>query len=345
MINDLKLIGSVVPEVIPMLQQRYKVLQGLYWLQPIGRRALSEALSLTERTLRTETEQLKRLDFISISKTGMRLTDKGEDIYNQLASLMDQVLGMQQIESKLAKYLGIARCISVSGDSDRQSQVISRLGKVLYHTLDEQLPNGENIIAVMGGTTMAQAAEQFENLETEHRHNLFVPARGGIGELMNVQANTISAVMAMKTNGAYRAIYVPEQLSVNTYESLLQEPSIAEVLSLIQGANCVIHSIGRALPMAVRRKMTEDEILMLKQNGAVAESFGYFFNQDGQIVYKTPRIGLKLSQLQNVPYMFAIAGGKSKAKAIAAYMKNAPKQTCLITDEAVASEILKGVTL
>ena len=49
MINDLKLIGSVVPEVIPMLQQRYKVLQGLYWMQPIGRRALSEALSLTER--------------------------------------------------------------------------------------------------------------------------------------------------------------------------------------------------------------------------------------------------------------------------------------------------------
>lgn len=95
---------------------------------------------------------------------------------------------------------------------------------------------------------------------------------------------------------------------------------------MIQGANCVIHSIRRALPMAVRRKMTEDEILMLKQSGAVAESFGYFFNQEGQIVYKTPRIGLKLSQLQNVPYMFAIAGGKSKAKAIAAYMKNAPSK-------------------
>ena len=44
------------------------------------------------------------------------------------------------------------------------------------------------------------------------------------------------------------------------------------MLSLIQGANCVIHSIGRAIPMAVRRKMTEDEILMLKQNGAIAES-------------------------------------------------------------------------
>lgn len=345
MLNDLKLIGSVVPEVIPMLQQRYRILQAIYWMQPIGRRALAEHLSLTERTLRSETDFLRKIEFISTSKSGMRLTAVGEDIYNQLGSLMDQVLGMQQIELRLAEYLGIARCVIATGDSDKQNQVISRLGKLLYQLLADQLPDGENIIAVMGGTTMAQAAEQFENLETAKRHNLFVPARGGIGELMNVQANTVSAVMAMRTNGAYRAIYVPEQLSLNTYESLLQEPSIAEVLTLMQGANCVIHSIGRALPMAARRKMSEADILLLKRKGAVAESFGYFFNEKGQIVYKSPRIGLKLSQLQDVAYVYAIAGGRSKAKAIAAYMKNAPKQTCLITDEAVASEILKGATL
>ncbi|MDU7055187.1 MAG: sugar-binding domain-containing protein, partial [Enterococcus hirae] len=46
-----------------------------------------------------------------------------------------------------------------------------------------------------------------------------------------------------------------------------------------------------------------------------------------------------------VPIILAIAGGKSKAKAIRAYMKNAPKQTWLITDEAAAKEILKGVSL
>jgi central glycolytic genes regulator len=91
--------------------------------------------------------------------------------------------------------------------------------------------------------------------------------------------------------------------------------------------------------------MTEEEILMLKRKNAVAESFGYFFDEEGQVVYKIPRIGLQLKDIQNIPYVFAIAGGRSKAKAIRAYMKNAPKQTWLITDEAAANEILRGATL
>lgn len=151
--------------------------------------------------------------------------------------------------------------------------------------------------------------------------------------------------MAMQTNGDYRSLFVPEQLSMNTYEFLLKEPAIVDVLNLISQANCVIHSIGRALHMAARRKMSEQEILMLKQKNAVAESFGYFFNEAGEVVYKVPRIGLQLKDLQKVPIIFAVAGGQSKAKAVNAYMKNAPKQTWLITDEACANEILKGATL
>ncbi|WP_316396719.1 sugar-binding domain-containing protein, partial [Enterococcus faecium] len=42
---------------------------------------------------------------------------------------------------------------------------------------------------------------------------------------------------------------------------------------------------------------------------------------------------IELQDLEKVPIIMAIAGGKSKAKAIRAYMKNAPKQTWLITDE------------
>ena len=192
---------------------------------------------------------------------------------------------------------------------------------------------------------MAIVAERLTNLESEKRHNLFVPARGGIGEAVNLQANSVSSVMAMRANGDYRALYVPEQLSPATYRSLLQEPSILEVLNLISHANCVIHSIGRALHMAARRKMSEEEILMLKQKNAVAESFGYFFNENGEVIYKVPKIGIELNELQDVPVILAVAGGKSKAKAIKAYMKNAPKQTWLITDEAAANEILKGATL
>lgn len=45
---------------------------------------------------------------------------------------------------------------------------------------------------------MAVVAEQLSNLENKKRHNLFVPARGGIGEAITVQANSVSARMAAK---------------------------------------------------------------------------------------------------------------------------------------------------
>lgn len=184
----------------------------------------------------------------------MTLTERGLEVYQGLELVMNQLLGMHQIEKEMTQYFGIQRCIVVAGDSDIQKKVLSDFGDVLTNTLNLLLPNGENTIAVMGGTTMAMVAENMGSLETEKRHNLFVPARGGIGEAVSVQANSISAVMANKTGGNYRALYVPEQLSRETYNSLLQEPSIQEVLTLISHANCVVHSIGRALHMAARRK-------------------------------------------------------------------------------------------
>lgn len=345
MLKEFKMIEAVAPDMLDVLQERFQILRNIYWMQPIGRRSLSETMGITERVLRTETDVLKQLNLIEPSKSGMTLTERGLEVYQGLELVMNQLLGMHQIEKEMTQYFGIQRCIVVAGDSDIQKKVLSDFGDVLTNTLNLLLPNGENTIAVMGGTTMAMVAENMGSLETEKRHNLFVPARGGIGEAVSVQANSISAVMANKTGGNYRALYVPEQLSRETYNSLLQEPSIQEVLTLISHANCVVHSIGRALHMAARRKMSDDEMVMLKQKNAVAESFGYFFDEEGKVVYKIPRIGLQLKNLQEIPYVVAIAGGKTKAKAICAYMKNAPKQTWLITDEAAANEILKGVTL
>ncbi|EGO6717631.1 SorC family transcriptional regulator [Enterococcus faecalis] len=345
MLKEFKMIEAVAPDMLDVLQERFQILRNIYWMQPIGRRSLSETMGITERVLRTETDVLKQLNLIEPSKSGMTLTERGLEVYQGLELVMNQLLGMHQIEKEMTQYFGIQRCIVVAGDSDIQKKVLSDFGDVLTNTLNLLLPNGENTIAVMGGTTMAMVAENMGSLETEKRHNLFVPARGGIGEAVSVQANSISAVMANKTGGNYRALYVPEQLSRETYNSLLQEPSIQEVLTLISHANCVVHSIGRALHMAARRKMSDDEMVMLKQKNAVAESFGYFFDEEGKVVYKIPRIGLQLKNLQEIPYVVAITGGKTKAKAIRAYMKNAPKQTWLITDEAAANEILKGVTL
>lgn len=140
-------------------------------------------------------------------------------------------------------------------------------------------------------------------------------------------------------------LYVPEQVSEETYKPLLQEPAVYNILKMVDKANCVLHSIGDARLMAERRGMSSDVLALIEKEAAVGEAFGYFFNETGKVVYKIPRIGLQLKELARVHCVLAIAGGKSKAKAIEAYMKNAPNQTWLITDEGAANQILKGVTL
>ena len=64
--------------------------------------------------------------------------------------------------------------------------MIAEFGQLLNESLDLLLPDGENTIAVIGRYDNGKVAEELGNLETGKRHNLFVPARGGIGEAVNV---------------------------------------------------------------------------------------------------------------------------------------------------------------
>src|SRR5262249_18977149 len=150
---------------------------------------------------------------------------------------------------------------------------------------------------------------------------LFVPARGGVGEDVHNQANTISSIMSQNTHSKHRVFYVPDQVSMEIYESLIKEPDIHEVLNLIRSASMVLHGIGDAITMAKRRKSSPDILKKLEQEKAASESFGYYFNEEGEIVHKVLTIGLQLEDLANIPNVIAVAGGASKAKAIKAYMK------------------------
>ncbi|MDT1995708.1 SorC family transcriptional regulator [Carnobacterium divergens] len=341
----LSIIEKVAPDIMETLRERYQILRNIYLLGPVGRRVLAGKMNVTERVLRTETDFLKKQNIIKTSKVGMELTVTGEDVYHELDQMMGQLLGMREKEKELATYFQIEHCIIVSGDSEEQRKVMEELGHATSESLDFLLPSGDNIIAVMGGTTMAKVADQMTKALSNDRHLIFVPARGGIGEAVNIQANTISSQMAENTGGENRVLYVPEQVSEETYKPLLQEPAVFNTLKMVTMAKCVLHSIGDAKLMAERRGMSEEALALIKEQAAVGEAFGYFFNKAGEVVYKIPRIGLQLKDLAKIPCVLAIAGGRSKATAIEAYMKNAPSQTWLITDEGAANQILKGVTL
>lgn len=52
--------------------------------------------------------------------------------------------------------------------------------------------------------------------------------------------------MAQQTGGYYTTLYVPDNVSESTYNTLLMEPSVVHTLDKIKQANITIHGIGDA---------------------------------------------------------------------------------------------------
>ncbi len=330
----------LIPDLVEVMQKRYRILRYIEIMQPVGRRSLSQSLQITERVLRGETEFLKDQDLVSISASGMRLTEEGKIILDQLEHIMKGFSSVPELERQLATALDIQHCNVVTGNSDESEWVKSELGRACVTKMKDIMKDG-HIISVTGGSTMNAVADAFTS-DLNKKNLLFVPARGGIGADIKDQANTICQRMALKCGGDYMVLYSPDQVTKELYESFIQESSIREVLMKIKSADIVIHGIGDALTMAKRRMTSEEDMQKILEGNAVAEAFGYYFDENGKIVHKVQTVGLQLEDLQNIPYIFAVAGGASKAKAIKAYMKIAPKNTVLITDEAVTNLILKG---
>lgn len=330
----------ILPDLLQIMQKRYSILQYINLMQPVGRRSLSVSLGLTERVLRSEVEFLKDQNLILISSHGMSMTDEGKDILESLDRIMRDLTGIDVLEQQLQKQLGIKQAIVVPGDSDESDTVKSELGRAGASCMKDFL-TGKNIIAVTGGSTMAAIAQMLPPAFKE-KDLMFVPARGGIGQDVKNQANTICAIMADKTASKHQVLYVPDQVSPEIYESFLKEPLIHEVLTQIKSASMVLHGIGDAKAMAERRNTRGQDMEKIIEGKAVGEAFGYYFNEAGEVVHKVLTIGLQLSDLTEIDNVIAVAGGSTKAKAIRAYMKSAPDSTVLITDEGAARLLVQG---
>lgn len=330
----------LLPDLLQVMQKRHSILRYISYMQPVGRRSLAVSLGFTERVLRSEVDFLKEQNLISINNVGMSLTFEGKNLLEDLEGFMRELKGIDVMELELKHRLRIKKVIIVPGDTDQSPMVKTELGKACANWMKNIL-TAKNIIAVTGGSTMAAVAEGLTP-DFGRKELIFVPARGGIGEDVQNQANTISSIMANITHSKHRVLYVPDQVSTEIYESLIKEPEIHEVLSLIKSASMVLHGIGDAMTMAERRKTSPQVLEKLRQGSASGEAFGYYFNEAGEIVHKALTIGLQLEDLEKIPNVIAVSGGASKAKAIKAYMKQAPSATVLITDEGVARELLQG---
>lgn len=329
---------QLVPEMIEVLQERYRVLNFIKMLGPIGRRTLGETANLSERETRTILEFLRNQQLVHIARNGATVTDEGARLLTDLGQSIQQWSGSDILEQQLRKKLDIHQVVIVSGDADQHDFVKNLLGLKVAELLTTTLKEARTI-AVSGGSTVARIPDYLK-VTVGNEAQLFIAARGGVGGRIELQANVIAASFSKVCDAKYQSFYYPEALSEELLQAFQKEPSVQKMLALYEKVDCLIHGIGEANHMAKVRETAPEKMEELLRLGAKGEAFGYYFDANGKAVKRIRTIGLQLEQVQKIPYIYAVAGGKSKAAAILSYMKSAPSQTVLITDSAAAKEIL-----
>lgn len=333
----LKSAQKIVPEALELLQKRYNILRTIYYNQPIGRRILANSLGLGERIVRTEINFLKNQNLININTPGMSLTDEGEEVIEKLKDFIHELKGLSEIEAYIKNKLDLKKVIIVPGDVDKDKTVLSEVGKAASSFVKELIKDN-SIIALTGGSTIKAVIDNVPRL-SNLKNVLVVPARGGMGRSVELQANNLAANLAEKLGAYYKLLHVPDNLSSAALNAILNENDVKEIIDNIKNSHIVIYGIGRAEVMAARRGLSTEKIENLIKAGAVGEAFGYYFNKDGEIIYSASTIIVDNTALKNIKNLVAVAAGESKGEAIVAAARNI-KNTVLITDEGAAKEII-----
>lgn len=341
--NILEIQQQLLPDLMDILKKRYTILHQIMLSDVIGRRTLANSLDMTERVLRAETDLMKAQGLIEIENIGMRISDAGRRLLEDLESMMLELFGLSNLEDTIRQHYGLRKVVVVPGDCETSPLVKRELGRAGAKALLGAMC-GDDVVAVTGGTTLAEVADQLNPPpNVTMKQSWFVPARGGLGESLEIQANTIASGMAKRVGAGYRLLHVPDLLGKEAYESLVHDPNIQDIVNMIRQARIVVHGIGDAMEMARRRKLEPGMAEEIRKEGALAESFGYYFNEDGVVVHKMLTLGLRLEDIKRTETVIGIAGGKSKAKAIHAVLRFG-HEDILVTDEAAAEEIVRELS-
>ncbi len=227
----------------------------------------------------------------------------------------------------------------VPSEADNWQAALRDIGKAAAGYLRTVLPEGR-VLGITGGTTLYHLIDAYRREGKRQEDLIVIPARGGLGDKVEYQANTLTEKLAKKLDVSYKQLYTPDFLSKLSIETLMNEPLIREIIELVERIDILVFGVGKAETMARRRNLSREEIGTILEKGAVAEAFGYYFNQEGQIVHELSTIGISLEQFKRLRHLIAVAGGQEKAEAIIAISKLNPSLV-LVTDEQAANQILK----
>lgn len=251
--DTLSIFQKIAPDVMGTIKERYLLLRHIADAEPVGRRTLAGLSGLSERVVRSHVDVLRRSGIVRFTTLGIAMEPEGKRLMPDLLECFLRLNNLDDIQRQIRQKLGLKKVYIVPGDSDSDKTAKEELGRRGALLLND-LFGSVDTVAISGGSTMAEVARMLPECLA---NVTILPARGSMGNHVEVQANYIAANVAAKTHSSYRMIHIPEGLSDSALQMMLKaDRQTQENVAMTARAQVVIFGIGRADRMARKRGMT-----------------------------------------------------------------------------------------
>jgi lsr operon transcriptional repressor len=294
----------------------------------------------------TQDEIARRL---SMSRASVgRLLDRARKVGLVSISLNTEYLDAFELSGALRKTFGLSEALVVPDHEDEPADhhaLNTRVGLGGAQFMSTHIRPGANL-GVGWGETVSRviAATNFGAAGPVNMVTLTGGVAGYLPAILSSKGET-----AAEQAGGSTATVIPSPIMASTPElaaALRAEPTIQQVLRQAAEVDHAVVGVGTPTADATIVHMgylDPDDARDLRERGVVGDILGQFFDSRGRVVQlpiHDRRIGIDLADLQNIPQVIGVAGGRHKAEAILGALHGGFLDV-LITNELTAMRLIE----
>ena len=226
-----------------------------------------------------------------------------------------------ELEQQLAVTFGLRRSVVVRVQ-DNNPDVSRRTVAYFGAPVVAEWFHSQRSIGVSGGKTVAQLIHFIEPQEQRDQVDV-VQLMGSIGSTpSSIESSELCRTLARRFNGSFHTINAPAFMEdLRNRDLLVSHSQIRAVWGMLPTLDMIVVGIG-TLDESVfveRRLLSEDDLIMLKKQGAVGEICGRFFDSKGRecnTPFRDRVISVELDLLRGNAEVVAMTSGPARRHAL-----------------------------